>query len=447
MKTIYPAYKTVSAVCGYQKNLQGATRLTRHCLRIPCPEGKLFYHTLTGELILLETGENVDQCRTELIRHRFLVPEDFNDTEYADQVRNTLNLIKQETSLKSCLIFTTTDCNARCFYCYEMGRKRQNMSEQTAHDVADYIIRHRGNETLTLAWFGGEPLFNKSVIDIITRDLTDAGVVFRSRMTSNGYLFDEELVKIAKEKWNLGIIQITLDGTEEVYNNTKAFIYRDGSAYQRVMRNIGLLLDAGIYVQIRLNMDAKNYEDLMNLADILSERFSDRENFRVYVAVLQGRGAINKFETQDELLQKYRQLYKKLKRNGLTGQKYLLTKFRLNACMADDDGHVTILPDGRLGKCEHETEKELIGSIYVDTIDSNIIASWKERIRVPMCKTCPYYPICQFLKKCDWQNEECTELDRALTYMRLEERILNTYERENNHAMTPDTDTIPETLC
>ena len=104
MKTIYPAYKTVSTVCGYQKNLQGATRLTRHCLRIPCPEGKLFYHTLTGELILLETGENVDQCRTELIRHRFLVPEDCNDTEYADQVRNTLNLIKQETSLKSCLM-------------------------------------------------------------------------------------------------------------------------------------------------------------------------------------------------------------------------------------------------------------------------------------------------------------------------------------------------------
>lgn len=64
------------------------------------------------------------------------------------------------------------------------------MSNETAHKAAAYIAAHCGGEKVHLHWFGGEPLFNKQVIDIICTDLTEKGIVYESMMISNGYLFD-----------------------------------------------------------------------------------------------------------------------------------------------------------------------------------------------------------------------------------------------------------------
>ena len=43
-------------------------------------------------------------------------------------------------------------------------------------------------------------------------------------MISNGYLFSEEIIDRAARLWELRNVQITLDGTEKVYNETKAYI-------------------------------------------------------------------------------------------------------------------------------------------------------------------------------------------------------------------------------
>ncbi|MEI3172875.1 MAG: radical SAM protein [Lachnospiraceae bacterium] len=137
--------------------------------------------------------------------------------------------MKEPEHITSYTIFTTTDCNARCFYCYEMGRSRIPMSDETAHKAAAYIAAHCGGEKVHLHWFGGEPLFNKQVIDIICTDLAEKGIVYESMIISNGYLFDGATVEQAVSHWKLKNVQITLDGTEEIYNRSKAFIYKDGT--------------------------------------------------------------------------------------------------------------------------------------------------------------------------------------------------------------------------
>ena len=106
------------------------------------------------------------------------------------------------------------------------------MTEGMARRVADYIIHHYNGEKLTLHWFGGEPLYNKPVITQICLLLKEAGVEYSSQMISNGYLIDDEITREAKTLWNLKKIQITLDGTEKIYNQIKAYIYKDINAYQ-----------------------------------------------------------------------------------------------------------------------------------------------------------------------------------------------------------------------
>ena len=405
-------------------------RLSRFCVSVPCADGTLLYHTLSGELWLL-SGQEAEAAgqSEELIRHRFLVPKDFQERAYTDQFYQLAGMLgKKKHGLTDFTIFTTMDCNARCFYCYEFGRPRPVMPEQTAHDVASFITDQSKGQKVKIRWFGGEPLYNLRVIDIITDDLRQNGVSFQGDMASNGYLFDPDVVRRAGENWNLTNVQITLDGTEEVYNKAKAFIYKEGSPYQRVMNSIGMLLDSGIQVNIRLNLDEKNAENLNALVDEIVGRFENREKLLAYLGMLTNFDGRNAVTFHDGTMDKYERLLGRLRRLGLY-RDIPKRVVQINCCMADNDNAVTVLPDGRLGKCEHESENRLIGSIYSEERDQEMIAEWKKPVRVPECESCPHYPICGRLHLCDYNKGTCTELSRRKSMVFLKNQIMNLYEK------------------
>ena len=135
-------------------------------------------------------------------------------------------------------VLTTTDCNARCYYCYEKGIRREPMTRETAIAAADYIACASRGEKVRLRWFGGEPLFNREAIDVICGALEQKKICFESAMTTNGFYLDEKTTADAVEKWNLKNVQITVDGTEKTYNRIKAYIDAEENPYRRVMNNI-----------------------------------------------------------------------------------------------------------------------------------------------------------------------------------------------------------------
>ena len=443
MKRIMPQITLLKKVCREQRPVERPYRETKHCLAVACGEGMLLYHTMTGEILLLTQKEYSERItdpvlREELIRHWFLVPTDHDEKKHADQVRQLALLLDQPKNGLNCfMVFTTMDCNARCFYCYEMGRPRTVMSQKTALDAAAFIARRCEGEEVTLHWFGGEPLFNASAIDTIIAELTKRNIPYRSDMTSNGYLFDDELVLHAVRDWHLRFVQITLDGTEQVYNKAKAYIYREGSPYQRVMRNIGLLLDAGVHINIRLNMNGENVEDVTQLIEELGQRFRGRKGLSIYMALLTqfANSSVRAFEDDVIALERMGILTDRIRELGFARTERVEVGVRRNNCMADNDRSVAILPDGRLGKCEHESEEKLIGSIYEEKLDEKEIALWKEFLRCDDCKDCTAYPVCTFLKRCEWNACGCSVIQRGKQMIFLKERVLKTYEDWKNERM------------
>ena len=440
MKSITPQITLIEKVCREQKPAEQPYRETKHCLAVVCREGMLLYHTMTGEILLLTQREYTERMtdpvlREELIRHWFLVSTDHDEKKHADQIRKlALLLDQQKTGLNCFMVFTTLDCNARCFYCYELGRPRTVMSQKTALDVAAFIAGHCGGEEITLHWFGGEPLFNASAIDTIIGELSRRNIPYKSEMTSNGYLFDNELVMHAVIDWHLRFVQITLDGTEQVYNKAKAYIYREGSPYQRVIRNIGLLLDAGVYINIRLNMNGENEEDIAQLIEELGQRFRGRKGLSIYMALLTQftNCSVRAFEDDAIALERMGVLTDRIRELGFARAECVETAVRRNNCMADNDRSIAILPDGRLGKCEHESEEKLIGSIYEDKLDEKEIAFWKDFLRCDDCEDCTAYPVCTFLKRCEWNAGGCSVIQRGKQMIFLKERVLKTYEEWKN---------------
>ena len=156
------------------------------------------------------------------------------------------------------------------------------MTKETALKVAEYINYKSPANPISLHWFGGEPLFNMKAIDIITGYLRDNGRTFKSTITTNGYLFDSKIISKAKHSWGLTEVQITLDGTETIYNKTKNFIYKNTNAFKTVFKNIGLLLNAGIRVMIRLNVSDENKEDLYELVNQLYDAFGVTSGLEIY---------------------------------------------------------------------------------------------------------------------------------------------------------------------
>ena len=78
------------------------------------------------------------------------------------------------------------------------------MTHETAEKIAKYILEVIPKNTeIELNWFGGEPLFNMDVIEIIVSRIRSAGINFRGSMITNGYLLSDEIVLKAKNEWNI----------------------------------------------------------------------------------------------------------------------------------------------------------------------------------------------------------------------------------------------------
>lgn len=431
MKILPGSVPLLQKICGAQAEKPGADyRKTTLALEVGCDGGKLLYHTLTGVLILLEDAREWESRRAELIQNRFLVPTDFDEAAYADEALAVAALLqKKKTAARTHFtILTTTDCNARCYYCYEAGVSKCTMTEATARAVADYIARVSGGEKVEISWFGGEPLLNIPAIDCICTSLAAAGVPFSSKMTSNGYLFDAAAVEKAKTLWNLQSIQITLDGTAENYERIKAYTDASGGAFARVLSQISHAIGCGVNVCIRLNVCEDNIDDLSALIDELAAYFPNREHLLVYTSFLGDFRGDGRFSSRVLTAERYFALKQKAADAGFSvGNRPLSPEWKSNACMADNDGSDIILPDGGLCRCEHVLGQARCGQVDKDERDEEVLRRWKERVRLPECPACALYPRCINLKKCAWVGAHCSDLIRTVRKRDLAEQMLASY--------------------
>lgn len=416
-------------------------------------EGILLYNLMTFELVLITKKEYDSFCDGTLkeynrklyhffITHWFMIPE------YADERTMVYTLDSAFVPHKylnryidTFTIFTTTDCNARCFYCYEKGVIKTTMSEQTAHDVAKYIIKRADpnptkNKNTRLAWFGGEPLYNSKVIDIICSDLKEAGISYHSTMISNSYLFDEEMIEKAISLWKLERVQVTIDGTKDIYNKTKAYIYKDDkNPFDRIIRNIDLLSKNNISVGIRLNTTEKNVDDMYAVVDILYDKFKNSRRVKAYATPLfenvEKNPLVRTVDERKSIYDKVFELESYIASKGL----YIISNFATNFnysvmhCMVDNPGSCIISPDGNIGSCEHFPDSDFYGTIYDHRIgkDYDKIRSWKYvNQRVEKCKTCYYYPRCRRHKRCEIELL-CDENTRKEDWLKLGYQIKSTF--------------------
>lgn len=435
MQEILPAVEIADKVLKIQKRRNLFSRLRRmlFCVEQEIEDGILLYNVMTKQMILLGKDEE-KEVKQKLFEKWFLVEDDFDDIKGSTELSSFSQFYRKKTKgLTGYTILPTTGCNARCFYCFEKGTKPIHMNADKALCVAKYIERtHVKGEKVNIHWFGGEPLMGIQAIDIISQYLRDNNIDYTSDMVSNGYLFTPSIIEKAKSLWNLKKVQITLDGTEDVYNKAKAYVYKLGSPYKRVINNIRSVAKAGIKVNIRLNIDLYNAEDLMALATELHNNLMGVDGVSVYSHVLfENEGEKRSEEDRELLYKKLHLLQKYLSEYGLFQDKYhrLERQIKLNHCMADNAETVLIAPDGSLGKCEHYADSNFFGHIDSEEQDIEMLKKFRKRLpAIDACKTCPIFPECIRLEVCA-ESHHCYPEEREQALDHIKRGMVAEYER------------------
>lgn len=390
-------------------------------LKKELPNGILWYNLLTYEIIFLSQKDLLrikykdNLIIQTLVKKWFLVPCDIDDMTIVYtfwQKYKTETPVRKNSNLSLATIFTTTECNARCPYCYENGTSKETMDLNTALETAKYISKH-SLDKLTLKWFGGEPLLNHKVIDIICEQLKKDRKNFSSYLVTNAYLFDEISDEQIVSLWQLKQVQITIDGTRNEYKKIKCL---PDNAYDKVLKTIERLAMLQVSVMIRVHVTNDNVTDIKELINELSYYFMNlgekRKYIHLYAAPLfENLGANPETMTEDlrnKLYDEYINIDSLIAKSGIDHGRGL-PKTKVVHCMADSGCSIVIAPNGNLTPCEHCHDKEIIGNVRDG---GEIPDKWYERTpKIPECQTCFYYPQCVRLKMCEAESP-CNDAHR-----------------------------------
>ena len=129
-------------------------------------------------------------------------------------------------------IWTTSECNLRCKYCYEKENKypKKNSIDKTIliNYIKDRIIQTNFDEYIVIQFHGGEPLLNfemiRDFVEII-ESIKDKRII-KYGFTTNGTIWNEEIKSFLikyKDSFN-GYISISIDGNKESHNLNRKFI-------------------------------------------------------------------------------------------------------------------------------------------------------------------------------------------------------------------------------
>lgn len=385
---------------------------------------KLLYSTLSTSILTMENemynaifeqckfGDYVEECQS-LCEMGFLFEGNPN-SQLDDLEKIRKEIVDVDHGITAVTIAPTMDCNARCFYCFEHGAIKGTMSEETADDVADFLIRNCKEKELYVSWFGGEPLMATNIISRINTKLLDAGINVESTITTNGILIDQSIIEKFRE-WNVSRVQITLDGLHDEYNRIKNYTLNIPDPFEQIMENIELSISSGISVHLRVNYKSTDYSKVKETMEYLNDRFGHYEHLYLYGAPLdlpQIKGYSEFDEKEGDI---FLQVLDDSLKNGYENDELnfaslkvsedynpalgelMLAPFPANCFMVNKDRYV-IDDAGLLYKCQKHLGKPQFscGNVKDGPIKNDVYFHYvTEKLHDERCKECRMLPICQ----------------------------------------------------
>lgn len=211
----------------------------------------------------------------QLYDARFLVSDQQNEL---DAVTRNLREMREKTDILQYTLVMTYRCNLSCPYCYEdaIDERSGSMSEAIARQTIDHLkqqlVEHQAKK-LSVTLYGGEPLLNYQTCLYVLRKAADyceqTGRGFIGSLITNGVLLDDTKVKELSKYIQLA--QITLEGGTDYHNSVRQTA-GGKETFSIILSSIRRLVDAGIRVNIRIQVSPKSLSTLEDCFEILDKK-------------------------------------------------------------------------------------------------------------------------------------------------------------------------------
>ena len=193
-----------------------------------------------------------------------------------------------DPSLRYLALWLTTDCNARCVYCYRDDETPQKMSQETAFAALDLAARTKEPFHVQLA--GGEPVLAFDLVERIGARLRETNAPATVALQTNGTMIDSRLVEICRRyRIETGI---SIDGPPRIHERLR------GQA-AATFRGLALLAEAEIPVRVTTVLTSVNSNQLSRLALMLAA-YENVAGFGLDALVDKGRAIQNRSLIPDE---------------------------------------------------------------------------------------------------------------------------------------------------
>lgn len=341
------------------------------------------------------TDMNSNNMLQQLKCAGFVVEDNYDEQQH---IYDAYQEYKHANKVNLCILPTYT-CNLDCWYCVQK-HETKFMKEHTKKKIKTLIkslLAKSHRDSLTLSWFGGEPLLcPDTILDISTyakqlcqKDHTE----FVNSITTNGTLIDDAMIEMF-ESVDLKFYQITVDGTMEYHNKTKRSP-NIRNTYETTCSNIKKLLDniAGCDITLRYNYTPQNLsvQVALDLAKTFEEPYRKKLEFLPRPVWQNDSATINQATLND--------LVQKMKDSGFKVNQTI--DLQCPICYTESDYFLTIFYDGSVDKCGNLAPPKAKGRLldngeieWNNSLEETYGSIWKGHT---VCTECRYLPLCMGL--------------------------------------------------
>lgn len=324
--------------------------------------------------------------------------------------------------LATMVLNVTNKCNLSCTYCYEYGedkivdtengRKPKFMSEATARDAVEFMLRESGaSPRAYLTFFGGETLLNfpvlKSTVAYARARAAELGKTVDFSLTTNATLLRPDIIEFLIEN-EVGVT-ISIDGPKEMQDRFRVF--HDGSgSYDAVMPKVRELLQKHRSRPIGARVTlTKQTLDVRRIYRHLTEEIGFAEVGFAPVTTAEGRDYAIGDAGFDRLLAQFRDLAQDFlqaalenRHHGFSNVKETIEEIHKGVSKAYPCGAglglMGVATDGDVNLCHRfaGSDAHKLGTV-TGGIDRGAQRDFLERHHLddkPVCQTCWARPLC-----------------------------------------------------
>ena len=297
----------------------------------------------------------------------------------------------------------TTECNFKCVYCYENADRRGVISGEVEEKIIDYIRNLPEKSSLSVNWYGGEPLLVTGAIyrlsDKIMKIADEKKMDYVAGIITNGYLYNRDIA-LELSKRNCATVQITLDGDEENHNKRRP-LKTGGGTFKQIMENIKETCDI-IPINLRINIDKSNndsFERLLNELDNYGvlNKLSSITPSMVQAFEYSSEDTKQMIFSPEEYAPYYFKQLEIILDRGVDTMMYTSSPSRIH-CGAIHKNSLMVDPCGNLYKCwdVFGVESEKVGTIGTGVKLNNTLLKWLlfDNLGQEKCRNCILLPLC-----------------------------------------------------